>query len=207
MKILFRIIKLIPVILIGLILFYYLPGTDIVRVSGIEVSRQDFKKIDQSPTGKNRDVSYIYSEWPSGKPRVFSNEDAPLYLKFDSENLNAQAQALGNKFSDQEVWMAVKHYGWRIPIISWFPNAISMKQVDSPDVRIIPWFNIIFLTLLFLLVLWVWLRLRRFKQNRVDPIADKIDDAADAAKDDIAETKEAFGKRFRKIFGSNKPKP
>lgn len=204
MKWFFRILKSIPFILVGLFLFYYLPGTDIVRITGIEVSRQDYKKMDQTSTGKNRDVSYIYAEWPNGKVRVYSNEDFPLYLKFDSENLNAQAQGLGNRFSDEEIYMAVKHYGWRIPVLSWFPNAISMKEVAGPNVRIIPWFNIIFLSLLGFFVLWVWLRLRSVKEKHVDPVAEKISEARDAAGEDIEETRSKVRGVFRKWFGSSK---
>lgn len=203
MKWIIRLLKLIPAILVALILFYYLPGTDIVRVTGIEVSRQDFRKMDQTPTGQNRDVSYIYSEWPNEKVRVYRNEDAPLYLKFDSENLNAQAQSLGNRFADAEIWMAVKHYGWRIPVLSWFPNAISMKQVPGPDTRIIPWFNIIFLTLLGLLILRIWLWMRGVKKKHVDPIGDKIEDVTEAAGEEIKEKRSAIRGLMRRWFGSS----
>lgn len=204
MKLLKRTFGLLVIVLIGAFLHHYLPDRDIVQVVGIEVSREDFKKIDQTPTGKNRDVRYINAEWPNGNPRAYRNEDAPVYLKFDSGNLNAQAQALGNRHGNEDNWVAVKHYGWRIPILSMYPNVLSIKPVDNPDVRLIPWFNIIFFTLLTLLIFWIWSRLRRVKEKHVDPVAEKIGDAADAAGDDIKETRTKVRGFFRRWFGSSK---
>ena len=86
-----RLIQLLILIFVSGVLCYYLPGRDTVQVVGIEVSREDYKKIDQTKTGQNRDVRYVNAEWPNGNPRVYRNEDAPLYLKFDSGKLNAEA--------------------------------------------------------------------------------------------------------------------
>ena len=151
-------------------------------------------------------MRYVNAEWPNGNPRVFRNEDAPLYLKFDSGNLNATAQSLGNKHANEETpeWVAVKHYGWRIPIFSMYPNALSIKTVAGPDVRLIPWFNILFLTCLFFLWLWIWLKWRGFRKKRIDPVTDKIEETADAIGAEITETKEGTGKFFKRWFGSSK---
>lgn len=201
-----RLIQLAILIFVGAVLCYYLPGRDIVQVVGIEVSREDFKNIDQTSTGQNRDVRYVNAEWPNGNPRVYRNEDAPLYLKFDSGNLNATAQSLGNKHANREEpeWVKIRHYGWRIPYLSMYPNALSIKSVPGPDIRLIPWFNIIFLSMMFALWLWIWMSWRKFRKKRIDPVADKIEETADAIGDEVNETKEGAGKFFRRWFGSSK---
>ncbi|MEP6343030.1 MAG: DUF1523 family protein [Maricaulaceae bacterium] len=205
-----RLLFLVIFIFVGAVLCYFLPNRDIVQVVGIEVSREDFKNIDQSKTGYNRDVRYINAEWPNGKPRVYRNEDANLYLKFDSGNINAQAQSLGNKHANQEapVWVAVNHYGWRIPILSMYPNALNIKPVDGPNAKIIPWFNIIFLSALFLLCCFAWWKWRQFKKKRIDPVTDKIEEQVDAVtesvSEELSETGGAIKRLFRKFFGSGK---
>jgi len=205
MKWIFRLFKLAIVIFVGAVLCYFLPSQDIVQVSGVEVSREDYKKIDQSKTGENRDVRYISAEWPNGKPRAYRNEDAPLYLKFDSGNLNAQAHSLEKQYSkDDPTWVVVKHYGWRIPFMSMYPNVLNIKNVEGPHVRLIPWFNIIFLTALFFLWLWLWLKWRGFKKKRLEPVADKIEKTTDAIGDEVQEKKEASGRFFKRWFGSSK---
>lgn len=205
-----RLFQFIILIFIGAVLCYFLPNRDIVQVVGIEVSREDFKNIDQSKTGQNRDVRYINAEWPNGKPRVYRNEDAPLYLKFDSGNLNAQAQSLGNKHANQDtpVWVAINHYGWRIPILSMYPNALNIKTVAGPDTRLIPWFNIIFLGSLFIFCLWAGLKWRRFKTKRIDPVADKVEaeigGALGGIGEEVKETSGAVKGLFRRWFGTSK---
>lgn len=215
MKFIKRILILILLVAGGLFLHYNLPHHDVVQIVGTDVKRIDIKKgsfgwgrpdagTDQFDT---RDVRFINTVRANGKPSVYRNEDTdwgwPPYFKFDTGNLTAEAQDIAKK---DDMWVAVRHYGWRIPIWSIYPNAVSVKVVDGPKTRIIPWFNIIFLIVLFLIILWILLRIRRFKINRVDPIADKIEDAAGAAQDDINETRSAIGKRFRKWFGTGKSK-
>ena len=53
-----------------------------------------------------------------------------------------------------------------------YPNAISVRIVDSPDVRIIPWFNIFFFVFLvagiaFLRAMWM-----QFRERAVDLLLD-----------------------------------
>jgi hypothetical protein len=205
MKWISRSLKLLVVIFVGAVLCFFLPSRDIVHISGVEVSREDYKKIDQTTTGQNRDVRYISAEWPNEKPRAYRNEDAPLYLKFDSGNLNAQAHSLEKQYSKENPrWVVVKHYGWRIPFLSMYPNVLTIKNVDGPHVRMIPWFNIIFLTALAIIVLRTWLWMRGLKRKHVDPIADKVEDVTDAAQEEMAEKKAGISRFFRRWFGSSK---
>lgn len=209
---------IIAVLLLGTVavLHYNLPGRDIVQITGTEVKRMDvgdrpwfWAKADAgTDTSHTRDVRFINAEWPNGKPRVYRNEDTdwgfPPYFKFDSGNLNAQAQGLGNRHGNEDIWVAVSHYGWRIELFSMYPNAYKIKKVSGPDAFLIPWFNIVFLTVLLIIFLRIFLWFRGLKKKHVDPVTDKIGDAADAAGEEIKETREGARKAFRKWFGTSK---
>lgn len=103
-------------------------GTDIKRVdtgSGKVVNKEDLES--RSPV-ETYDVRYINAVSRSGKIMVYRNEDTgwgwPPYLKFDSVDLTAQAQAYATPAD--KPWVLVKYYGWRIHILSTFPNVISL---------------------------------------------------------------------------------
>lgn len=213
MKWISRILKGLVLLVVCAFLHYNLPSHDVVKIINADVKRMDVGRIpffwDQPDAGTNqnetRDVRFINAEWPNGKPRVYRNEDTnwgwPPYLKFDSADLNAQAQSLGK---EDDVWVAVSHYGWRIKLFSAFPNAYNIKRVAGPDTFIIPWFNIVFLSLLAFLIFRIWRFFARLKQKHVDPIADKIGDAAESAQQEVAERKSAIGGFFKRWFGSSK---
>jgi len=228
----FKIIKAALFLVLGILvlafLHYNLPDRDIVRVVGTFEIRNDKPAgtfgagVPDAGSGKfpNRDVRYITTKRPNGKAMVYSNQDTgwgwPPYFKFDTSNLTADAQDLILRHqSDEEIWVAVKHYGWRIELFSLYPNAVSMKEVDGPNTRLIPVFNIVFLTLLAFLFLWILLRIRRWKKKNVDPITDKIGeefddisktvgDRAKEAQKDLNESRSGFRKFMRRWFGSSK---
>ena len=219
-------IKVFLLFLFILFLHYNLPQHDIVRVVGTEVTRVDKSDdslgIGKPDAGANRletiDVRYINTKRPNGKAMVYRNQDTgwgwPPYFKFDTGNLMADAQDLALRSNNgEENWVSVKHYGWRIEMFSLYPNAITIKEVDGPNARVIPLFNIVFLTILFAIFLWLWLRWRRFRKKRIDPVAEKIDAKVDAAAEKIDAAKDAAEKEFsesssglrafmRKWFGS-----
>lgn len=110
----------------GAALYYVLPRTSTVQIVGVEVKRVDGES-------GSRDVYMIQTQDPrSGGVRVFRNEDALIYLKFDSADLQARAAALSRGEPPKTV--AIRHYGWRIPLLSVFPNALSVREV-GPDHR------------------------------------------------------------------------
>lgn len=154
------------VVLLGGFLSFYLPSRDIVRIVDTEVVRMDATTTDNEGVRVtfNRDVRFINAVWPDGAARVYRNEDTgwgwPPYFKFDSANLHAEAQSLTST-DDDPVWVIVRHYGWRIPIFSMFPNATSISRAEGPDQRLIPWFNMVLLTLLVVGagILWRLLRI------------------------------------------------
>jgi len=161
-------------------LHYNLPQRDVVQIVGTEVSREDVEQPDG--TTITRDVRFINARSEGGAPRVYRNEDTgwgwPPYFKFDTGNLQAEAQSMAK--SDQ--WVAVTHYGWRIPMLSMYPNAVWMRPAEGADVRLIPWFNIVFLVLLAALVWGIWRRIQRFRNRRIDPLLEDIDDEWDEAR-------------------------
>lgn len=195
-------------------LHYTLPQRDIVRIVNTYEERQelnDWTRIfwsrpdDQSVAIINRDVQFIQGVTPEGRPRVYRNEDTswswPPYFKFDTANLYTEANdAISSK--DKPEWVAVTHYGWRNEFLSIFPNAVAIKPVAGPDVRLIPWLNIIILILLAALVWAIWVRWRRFRQRRIDPVIEDVEDSLYAAGEAI----EARRGRFRRWLDSWKSK-
>lgn len=180
--------------LLGGLLHYNLPDRDIVRIVNTEVRRVDFGTnswfwqsagVGDAVNTQNRDVLFIEAIRPNGNPAVFRNEDTgwgwPPYLKFDTANLQAEARDMVSD-GDETQWVAVRHYGWRNTFLSIFPNATSIKPVAGPDTRLVPWFNIIFCTLLAVIMITIWRLWRNFWQRRVDPMIDSVEDSAEAAR-------------------------
>ncbi|MEM9344194.1 MAG: DUF1523 family protein [Pseudomonadota bacterium] len=174
-------------------LHYTLPQRDIVRIVNTEVQRVDVganswfwasPDVGSDGTTVNRDVRFIETFYENGNPMVFRNEDTgwwPPYLKFDSADLQAEAR---DQVSTQAAptWVEVRHYGWRNEWFSIFPNALSVKAVEGPDHRSIPWFNIIFFVLLAAVLFYLWRVWRRFQKRRIEPLVDDIEEASEEAR-------------------------
>lgn len=172
------------VILFAAFLHYSLPSRDIVRIVGTDVVRSDVtsRDADGNQVTVTRDVRFIYAKWPGGGDRVYRNEDTswgwPPYFKFDTADLAAQATDLVSG-AEAPNWVVVRHYGWRIPVLSMFPNALSIRPASGPDESLTPWFNIIFITLLVLTVLIVWRLLTLLVTHHVDPVIEEFDRVID----------------------------
>lgn len=165
-------------------LHYTLPQRDIVRIVNTYEERQDvtgwtrmfWAASDESQAKlESWDVQFIQAVQPDGDPMVYRNEDTgwgwPPYFKFDTANLYTDANdSVSTK--DAPEWYAITHYGWRNEFLSIFPNAVSINRVDGPDVRLIPWFNIIVLTVLAAFAWGIWVRWKRFRKNRIEPTID-----------------------------------
>ena len=177
---------------------YTLPQHDVARISDTYEKRIDFGENSifwaSADTGNattaNRDVFFIQSRLTNDKVMVYRNEDTgwgwPPYFKFDTSNLQAEASDLKSG-ADAPQWVVIKHYGWRNEFMSIFPNAVSVRAVDSPDVRIIPWLNIAILIVFFAFVWAIWVRWRRFRARRIDPIMEDVQENWDAAGDAVAD--------------------
>ncbi|SDE33282.1 DUF1523 family protein [Limimaricola pyoseonensis] len=174
-------------LLVGALLHYNLPKRDVVYITGVEIKleRIDPNSVFWASSENNaatgpveRDVRFIDTVQADGGVKVFRNEDTgggwPPYFKFDSANLQAEARNLVSTAADPQ-WVALRHYGWRIPFLSIYPNALSVTPVAGPDVRLIPWFNIVVLTLLVAVVWGVGVRLRRWSARHLSPWLDRGD--------------------------------
>ncbi|MCG6885417.1 MAG: DUF1523 family protein [Silicimonas sp.] len=184
-------------LIVAAFLHYTLPQRDIVRIVNTYEERQDFGgfgdlfwKNTRGATADapaTRDVLFIQTVKANGKVMVYRNQDTglgwPPYLKFDTANLQTEASdAVSN--IDNPKWVALRHYGWRN---TWlfggiFPNALSMKPVSGPDAQLVPWFNIVFLTVLAVIWITLWRLWRNFRARRIDPVLEDIDEAGDAAR-------------------------
>lgn len=129
----------IPLLVLLAALHYVLPQVDVVRAVGVEIKRVDMGETTAGQQ-RTRDVYQIQMETPDGTPRVYRNEDNFLYGKFDSANLQTQIQS----FASDKQLVALRHYGWRLPLLSTFPNAVKAWPVEE-GYRHIPVFNILVL--------------------------------------------------------------
>ncbi|NIZ60250.1 DUF1523 domain-containing protein [Sedimentitalea sp. CY04] len=182
------------------VLHYTLPQHDVVRIVGTDVRRVDFGEnslfwaqqdtAQEGATRINRDVRFVETFYENGRPMVFRNEDTgwgwPPYFKLDSSNLQAELTDLASTKADPQ-WVVLRHYGWRNEFYSIYPNTVAVKPVDGPDYSAINWFNIVFLTLLAAFFWAIYVRWRRFRKARIDPVIEDMEDSLYAAGDAISE--------------------
>ncbi|MFT6932855.1 MAG: hypothetical protein ACJAXT_001555 [Paracoccaceae bacterium] len=177
-------IILLIALFIGAFFQYTLPGREVVRVTGIEIIRQDFSGWNrifyaQGDSGNaeniNRDLRLINTVRPDGSVLVFRNEDTgfgwPPYFKLDSSDLHAEASNLQSTSAAPQ-WVAVTHYGWRSRLLTTYPNAVSVRAVSGPDASFFPWFNLIILALIAAALFGLWRLWERFQDKIVDPAVD-----------------------------------
>ena len=155
---------------VALGLFYFLPQHDVVMVTGVEVKRMDHNGVisAQNPAdGPTRDVYFINTEDPVTKEvMVYRNEDTgwsfPWYFKFDSADIQAKAQGYSR---DPEQLALIRYYGWRIKILSVFPNITAIESTNS-RAEPFPWFNTLFLSLLTLGLIFIAVFVKRRLKHR-----------------------------------------
>lgn len=151
------------VVTIALFLHYNLPRTDVVQISGTDVKRTDNRGKDE---GVTRDVRFITALTRDDKTRVYRNEDTgwgwPPYLKFNSADLSGQAQMFAGEA--EKSWVAVTYYGWRVTVLSLFPNAITLEKVDK-DYSNLPLFNIFFLLALAVGIFFIVRGVRKIQSS------------------------------------------
>lgn len=192
------------VIAIGAALHYALPQVDVVRLIGTDVKRVDTQEsgTDNESGGSVRttDVYFVLTEKEQGEPRNYRNEDAIIYGKFDSSNLHTRARSIAQ---DEDNLVAVRHYGWRLPIFSMFPNAVKVWQVE-PGYRHLPLFNIVFLTLLVAGIGYLAWRVRRVLSARREANeAARVEREAQAERERMARRDNDESQRARDEFLSD----
>ncbi|MEO1562607.1 MAG: DUF1523 family protein [Pseudomonadota bacterium] len=198
------------VLFLAALLHYTLPQKDIVRVVDSDIKRMEVgarpvfwgrgDTFNETSGLGTRDVRFINTVDVDGRTRVYRNEDTgifgwPPYFKTDSSDLQTLAADLRSTSADPR-WVVLTHYGWRSTWFTIFPNAVGVREVESPDVQIIPWFNIVFLTLFALLMLAGYRLYQRFYDRWIDPAVDVLDEAwEDATRPNVP-----FGERVKSVF-------
>ncbi|MDP3958849.1 MAG: DUF1523 family protein [Pseudorhodobacter sp.] len=186
-------LRIAVLLVVAAFLHYTLPQRDIVLITGtynrlttvganwLFYSTPDVGTAESTTT---RDIRFIEAVRPNEKVSVYRNEDTgwiwPPYFKYDSSNLQAEAGNLKSTMAAPQ-WVAVTHYGWRLPFLSIYPNAVKVKSVAGPDVTLIPWVSIIVLLALafgLFMLRRMWLQLR---ERMLDPALDDVNNALDAA--------------------------
>jgi hypothetical protein len=174
-------------------LHYTLPQHDIVRIVGTENRRIDIGENSWFWAGPDvgtaanpsRDIYFINAVYPDGSTMEYRNEDTgwgwPPYFKMDSSSTQTQAKDLIST-SAAPIWVSVTHYGWRNQLFTIFPNAIAMRQVDGPDVTIIPWVNMVLLVVLLGLALLIRAMWRQFHERMIEPAVIEMEETADSAR-------------------------
>lgn len=216
-------LRIVLLVAVAGFLHYTLPQHDVVRITNTynrltTVSAENAWAYSAPDTGTaesaiTRDIRFIEAAFADGSVIVYRNEDTgwvwPPFFKYDSSNLQAVA---GNLKSTEAApkWVSVTHYGWRFPFLSIYPNAVSMKEVAGPDVRIIPWLNIFVLLVLALGVFMLRRMWLQFWERMVEPAVaevgetwDGVEAQAEAAK---AKATGFFG-RIGAWFGTWRKKP
>lgn len=154
-------------------LYYVLPQSEVVLITGVEVKRVDDDGVinaENPADGPTRDVYFINTENPdSKKVMVYRNEDTgwsfPWYFKFDSADIQAKAQGYSR---DAQQLALIRYYGWRIQILSVFPNITDIEATNTRD-EPFPWFNTIFFSVIAMafLVLGITIKRRRSPRFKV----------------------------------------
>ncbi|MEM1430355.1 MAG: DUF1523 family protein [Pseudomonadota bacterium] len=175
-------------IFVAAFLHYTLPRWDIVRIADTYERRETFGENSifwtHARTGGgasgdiSRDVFFIQGIRENGRPMVYRNEDTgfgwPPFFKINSADLQTRAADFVSAKEDPN-WVAIRRYGWRLNAPTAYPNALRIRDVDSPDERIIPWVSIGILIGLACLYWAIYARWRRFWNNRIDPLLDGDD--------------------------------
>ncbi|MEM8825226.1 MAG: DUF1523 family protein [Pseudomonadota bacterium] len=189
-------------------LHYTLPRTEIVRITGTDIIRVDpglnamfYAGADSGNAGEtNRDVRLINTSNENRRPRVYRNQDTgwgwPPYFKFDSADLQAEASDFISTVAEPE-WVAIRSYGWRSELFSIYPNATRIWPVEGPETTIIPWWNIIILTLLAAIIWAITVRVIRFRRRRIDPVIEDVGEAFDDVGDAVASKRRRLRDWFR----------
>jgi len=173
-------------------LHYTLPQHDIVKITGTynrltTIGTENAWAYSSPDTGTaesatTRDIRFIEAAYPDGSVMVYRNEDTgwiwPPYFKYDSSNLQAEA---GNLKSDaaSPKWVMVTHYGWRLPILSIYPNAVSVREAASPDERVIPYVSIVVIAFLLFAIFMIRRMWAQFWERSVEPVAAEMGETWD----------------------------
>lgn len=203
-------VRIVLLLLVAGFLHYTLPQHDIVRITNTynrltTVGTENSWAYSSPDSGTaegttTRDIRFIDTAFANGKVMVYRNEDTgwvwPPYFKYDSSNLQAEATNLKSDTNNPK-WVVVTHYGWRLPILSVYPNAVSVREATGPDEQIIPWVNIVVLVLLLFVVIMIRRMWAQFWERTVEPAAANVGEAWDGVENRAG----GFWSRVKGWFG------
>ena len=185
-------VRIVLLLFVAGFLHYTLPQHDIVRITNTynrltTVGTENSWAYSSPDSGTaeaatTRDIRFVDTAFPDGTVMVYRNEDTgwvwPPYFKYDSSNLQAEATNLKSDAVNPK-WVVVTHYGWRLPILSIYPNAVAVRAASSPEEQIIPWVNIVVLVLLLFIVIMIRRMWAQFWERTVEPAAANVEEAWD----------------------------
>lgn len=190
-------LRIVALLILGAFLHYTMPQRDVVQIINTYNKNTPiganwmFYSIEDTGTGVEttatiRDIRFIDAVYADGESvMVYRNEDTgwfwPPYFKWDSSTLQAEAQNLKSDKANPQ-WVAVTHYGWRLPIFSIFPNAVSVTPLADPNVTLIPWLNIVILAFLGFVIFMLRRMWLQFRERMVDPAVAEVEEAGDRAR-------------------------
>jgi len=151
-------------------IYYFMPRATMVKIIKTEVQRKEAKN---ATTGedRSRDQLLVYTEdFNTGETLVLRNEDNAWYFKFDSSDVAAEASKFAKDPGNPPV--LVKYYGLRVPVLSEYPNVLSLKQVDQ-DYVYVPWVNMIILVLMLILFIWLGVKVRKLFRSAKNKITNR----------------------------------
>ncbi|MDG1731645.1 MAG: DUF1523 family protein [Thalassotalea sp.] len=109
-------------VITSLVIFIYAPSYKTVEITGTEAKRS---QVDENNAQAYVDTYYIYTT-QIDKSFVLRNEDNWVYFKFNSADIQAEAQNV------QGTTSVVKYYGFRSNILSIFPNVLTIEKTNTP---------------------------------------------------------------------------
>lgn len=129
---------------------YVIPHKENVIFTGTDVvlaGKNDSENVDAKE--RVRDVRVIYGKTPDGKVRTYHNEDSPWHFKFDSGTETSLVNSILHEQSQtqKDTGVVVSSYGWRIEILSMYPNIISIEKSDEKTGNYFYWIAMAFVML------------------------------------------------------------
>jgi len=203
-------LRVLVLLFVGMFLHYVLPQHDTVQITNTYNRLTPVGGINSifyasedagSNTTQERDIRFIEAKYSNDKVIIYRNEDTgwvwPPYFKYDSSNLQAEAGNLKSTDVTQK-WAIVTHYGWRVPWLTAYPNAVAVRAATGPDDSIFPWVNIMILTVLAAIWLLLWRMWAQFRERTIDPMFASAEETFDKAGD----TAGAARSRVSRWFGT-----
>lgn len=114
----------IPTLIVIGLLFTNLPYQWLTQRSLDNVLIKDKQIVTESETRDGKVISTYLIYTDHG---VFRNDDAGWFLKYNSSDFYGDLD-VGKRYR-------LKVYGWRIPILSMYPNIVRMKALKAPSPR------------------------------------------------------------------------